>query len=315
MSMLRRLNRMRLPVAIMDGAFEALDAHGVVSTSITFNDVLRNAVKIRCQNVCDYYWEDEKDKWYFRRDCPNVAPPWKLAWFDWHRPATINKTFGRTSGGDEGALLMATELEDRPISKVTGERERWAMIWTYFADAAYGLLVGQIYFTVSESGLVIPDRQTSDVTNQKGTYLVKLINQANIPDEAAAATCITGITIPMLTLTFANTSNTEVVEVPAERGRKRDPFHRKNEDREVVTWHVLEIGKTRRMLDSAESDEATPGVTGLRRRLHIARGHFKDFREGKGLFGKHCGLYWWDEQVRGVRERGQVKKDYEVRTC
>lgn len=44
----------------------------------------------------------------------------------------------------------------------------------------------------------------------------------------------------------------------------------------------------------------TPGTKqdDLKRQLVIRRGHFKDFKEGRGLFGKHHGLYWWESFVR-----------------
>jgi len=46
--------------------------------------------------------------------------------------------------------------------------------------------------------------------------------------------------------------------------------------------------------------------------LHITRGHFKDYRDGKGLFGKYQGLFWWDQHVRGDPDNGVVLKDYHV---
>ena len=33
--------------------------------------------------------------------------------------------------------------------------------------------------------------------------------------------------------------------------------------------------------------------------LHLCRGHFKDYRNSGGLFGKHKGLFWWDMHARG----------------
>ena len=53
---------------------------------------------------------------------------------------------------------------------------------------------------------------------------------------------------------------------------------------------------------------------GLKQALHICRGHFKDYRDGRGLFGKHKGLYWWEQNVRGSIEQGVHIKDYRVRT-
>lgn len=45
---------------------------------------------------------------------------------------------------------------------------------------------------------------------------------------------------------------------------------------------------------------------------HICRGHFKTYTEEKPLFGSITGTYWWANQVRGSKERGEVKKRYQV---
>jgi hypothetical protein len=50
-----------------------------------------------------------------------------------------------------------------------------------------------------------------------------------------------------------------------------------------------------------------------RKRLHIVRGHFADYSEGGGLFGKLHGRYYIAPHVRGSAERGTVTKDYNVR--
>jgi len=47
-------------------------------------------------------------------------------------------------------------------------------------------------------------------------------------------------------------------------------------------------------------------------RVHMCRGHFKEYTEDHRLFGKYTGLYWWQPYVRGQKE-GIVIKDYEVK--
>jgi hypothetical protein len=46
--------------------------------------------------------------------------------------------------------------------------------------------------------------------------------------------------------------------------------------------------------------------------LHICRGHFADYSQGKGLFGKHKGTYWIPDHVKGSKEVGEIKKDYKI---
>lgn len=47
-------------------------------------------------------------------------------------------------------------------------------------------------------------------------------------------------------------------------------------------------------------------------RIHLCRGHFKEFTEEKPLLGKHVGRYWWQPSVRGRNKDGVVLKDYEI---
>jgi hypothetical protein len=52
--------------------------------------------------------------------------------------------------------------------------------------------------------------------------------------------------------------------------------------------------------------------TGLKKALHIVRGHFKDYTKGSGLFGKYQGIYWWDAHVAGDLKLGTLAKTYKV---
>ncbi len=54
--------------------------------------------------------------------------------------------------------------------------------------------------------------------------------------------------------------------------------------------------------------------TGIKQRMHICRGHFKDYRDGPGLFGKYQDIYWWEHHVRGDSDIGVVHKTYEIAT-
>jgi len=46
-------------------------------------------------------------------------------------------------------------------------------------------------------------------------------------------------------------------------------------------------------------------------RVHLCRGHFKEYTTDRPLFGKHTGRYWWQPIVRG-KGTGLIVKDYHV---
>lgn len=52
---------------------------------------------------------------------------------------------------------------------------------------------------------------------------------------------------------------------------------------------------------------------GLRRALHICRGHFKTYTEERPLFGRYAGTFFFRDHARGAKESGEVKKDYDVK--
>ena len=78
----------------------------------------------------------------------------------------------------------------------------------------------------------------------------------------------------------------------------------------LLDYRVLNIEPMKGVLRSEGGmEEAGPKVA-----LHICRGHFKDYRDGPGLFGKHRAVYWWEGSVRGSLARGKVEKEYQVLT-
>jgi len=47
--------------------------------------------------------------------------------------------------------------------------------------------------------------------------------------------------------------------------------------------------------------------------FHLCRGHFKNYKNGKGLFGRYKGVYWWLARVRGTDKSKIIVKDYEIK--
>lgn len=73
-------------------------------------------------------------------------------------------------------------------------------------------------------------------------------------------------------------------------------------------YYTLAIEPMKKILES----EGEAQIKGIQHALHICRGHFKTY-EGKGLFGKYKGRFWWPSQVRGDASIGKIHKDYEVK--
>lgn len=84
-------------------------------------------------------------------------------------------------------------------------------------------------------------------------------------------------------------------------------YERKNNDE--LKYKTLKINP----MNPQNKNKFIAGKTNNKNPLHICRGHFKDYREN-GLFGKYHDIYWWDSQMRGNKEVGEVKKVYEIET-
>lgn len=113
-----------------------------------------------------------------------------------------------------------------------------------------------------------------------------------------------------LFIAFLATSFLHCKNVSVERhDSPSTPRHKKNRTPHITPseYHILDIRPMKQILRSEGQIE----TQGMKQALHICRGHFKDFRE-RGLFGKHNGIYWWDQQVRGSAGIGTIHKDYQI---
>lgn len=115
--------------------------------------------------------------------------------------------------------------------------------------------------------------------------------------------------IALLGFSLSNCSNVDRDENALPRATRRRLERGPAPEEARVTYRTLHINPmteqgrraARRRGESGEADT----------RLHICRGHFKDYRK-KGLFGKYRGIYWWESHLRGSEKHGRVHKDYAV---
>jgi hypothetical protein len=93
---------------------------------------------------------------------------------------------------------------------------------------------------------------------------------------------------------------------PAEKLNKK---RRKKGKQEIMEYKTLRLVLPRQELSKAGGgQQGTPRTS----RLHLCAGHFKSYTSDAPLFGKHTGRYWWQPHMRGDKDIGQIRKDYEV---
>lgn len=125
-------------------------------------------------------------------------------------------------------------------------------------------------------------------------------------DKTVHATMYAGY-IPFLTFAFMNCKN--VVKRDTTCEHSPDAKWLRLQKQPEIRYHVLDINPMKEVLRKEGDIEHN----GLKRALHICRGHFSTYTDEKPLFGKVSGTFWVPSHVRGSMEQGIVDKDYRVK--
>jgi hypothetical protein len=202
--------------------------------------------------------------------------------------------------------LRAVELYGQDPAQLEGWRtrmlergERWiADCYPFIQPARHGPVIGplgRLNLTVKSDGSA-----TSHLSGFN-RELVKESNWAALAD-GISSSCYAGL----LAISFCHCKNISLhPEKPADPALQKRQMARGQRPR--VSFQVLEITPIKQVLDKTRSEHQT----GLKRALHICRGHFASYEE-KALFGKYRGRFWIPQHVRGSIQEGAAMKDYAV---
>lgn len=287
-------------------------------------------VIVSIDNVAKYYFEGtDQDVWKFQRDFPNIAPPWPLAIYQMRTPDYI-----RTPG----QVTRVTEEKRELAAGVTSfdllDSEQYALgEFLLFKDRDH--LTERIrpifhqarwlsFFHLFFGPEIFPSIVIPVFIDKNGTYLRPfgenckqmlsfVLDPVLMEFESSNPTIfrewlesVIGIWLHpyLLAITFTHCKNTTIRDIipPPKLNKRTIERH----GIALNTYKVLEIEPVIKIL----RDAAEPGVS-LPKRLHICRGHFKDYRQ-HGLFGRLTGLYWWGQHIRGQKSMGQCAKDYSL---
>jgi len=275
---------------------------------------LNKTTVILIDNVARYYYEDsDQEYWDLQRDFPNVAPPLRSFFMEFSSPKfvrhegiidAVTRPTYRT-----GLLFSYDETKDvknesvEKFSKQVGAK--WIATIVIFYDYGGNISRGPMCSLLIKPDGRIGEIPPSFVVGLYKNYVDNMRKCGFSNDEVTDSVAIT-IEPALLAISFMHCKNVTVrkVTIPAGLIRKA----RKKHHHELIRYHILDIEPMKKVLRSEGNSEKT----GLKRALHICRGHFKDYNDGKGLFGRIHGLYWWEQHLRGSVEEGIVNKDYEV---
>jgi hypothetical protein len=113
----------------------------------------------------------------------------------------------------------------------------------------------------------------------------------------------------LLTISFLHCKNVTLQQQLSSPPRSKKAKKHSKPASPRITYHILDIEPMKRVLKTEGNIEQN----GLKKALHICRGHFANYESGKGLFGKYHGTYWISQHVRGSAEQGIHLKDYRLK--
>jgi hypothetical protein len=182
----------------------------------------------------------------------------------------------------------------------------WCQAWTFVKLRGYpAAYVGGYSYPISAAG------QFVETPHHPGTYLYGI--DAPLFSLAIAekmhADGMAPLHVPLLATSFCHCKNVVLRDDVPPPKLAAAQFKRHGAPK--ITYKTLEIGP---MLGTLQTEGGMNQGNTAQKALHICRGHFMDYREGAGLFGKHHGLYWKDMHVRGRNRQGVVIKDYAIAT-
>lgn len=108
---------------------------------------------------------------------------------------------------------------------------------------------------------------------------------------------------------LSHCSNVTVQETTGATSRQERRRRERTGEPPPTRFYTLNIDPMRRALAS----EGKVQTNGIKKALHICRGHFAHYSEDRPLFGKYSGSFWVPSHVRGDAAAGTVVKDYNVR--
>lgn len=294
---------------------EGVVARGAVDHNMAVRQMLAGATCIEASNVARYFEENyigaDRDFAAWQDDLKCLVPPHGKFFVEWERPNIPNtKRMGVlfVACAAHEAESVACRMFFREGVKSTLEK-----IAAYRADVR----CKWIYLTIDFLEFMPEEGYTSrlrgpfhvGVTSvaEDGSVLANWFQLGSGIEREDSIRVLAASLVGWTAVAMLNCQNivTDAHQIP-------EPFQKsrkKSGKRPLVSFHTIrvDLDKTPRQVaaDTLPGDGSTP-------RRHKKRGHMKDYRGGKGLFGRYKGVWYWGPTLAGSEEEGVVVSDYKV---
>jgi hypothetical protein len=278
--------------------------------------ILAPATCVEATNVArffdDSYMADDESGAAFWKDLKCLAPPHDKFFVEWDLPRIptakrMGILFVACAPGEAAAVaraLIGAGAHSTPekIAKFRQDiRCRWIYLTMDFLEFPHKPGDGHI------SGLRGPYHVGAISVAEDGSLLNFWMSHGSAIDQQESLQVAAASLVGWTTLAMLNCANIgSAVHSPPEAFQKaRTQIGKKP----LVSYHTVhvDLDKTPRAIGA----EGLPG-DGSTPRRHKKRGHMKDYRGGKGLFGRYKGVWYWGPSLAGSAEEGVIVSDYEV---
>lgn len=268
---------------------------------------LRDRVVVDINNIAAYwgahYNMNPDHEWLSPEDSPRPHCPWDRAWFEYDAKNAYPSMY--QAEPDAPRLRLGFAID---VHKVDTRFVHILHELAWYPDPRYAEYYGSQWLFVKRhrwdttlEGEFLAERIVGGKKYKEGVKA-----QYGISDEEMWH-ALRRDTFPVwLAMSFAHCKNvsTTTHKTPSKVAKKR----RKQGKPIGVTYKTLVIDGMKEVLRTEGGVEKN----GLKKALHICRGHFATYTEDKPLFGKVTGTFWKPMHTRGSKKRGEVRKDYKV---
>lgn len=285
--------------------------------TLKITDKLRQTVVILANNVCEYvYMHTGKAHWKVTEDFPCLTPPFKNFWIEMHRPSgfSAKNSQGKTETvrADDFVLKRwafhftagtRDSFEDVVLDNAKKEfLQTFGPIW----EKVHSVMRIDSYWESTRNGITGPLNPSYIATDCNGIGLTEPMIVRN--SDATIDDDYSNWHLPpaLLAISFMHCKN--VVATENKPDAKLQKARQKRGQKPLLRYRTLNIEPMAKILKrDGKSDE-----TGLKKALHICRGHFSTYTTERPLFGKVSGTFWVPSHIRGSKSEGEIIKDYSV---
>jgi len=291
-------NHIRYPADLPTDARKLFSGYAV--------DISRGAV-ILADNVASYCSSAGWKEFDSYKEFFNLAPPWPISFIEWGGP--FPEPFfvhGYVSeeelpeDGDEiegGVPVVRRGCSINATPRPTGG---WELIVTSWCL----LKTGQVFFPGILVYVYVKDNgELEDIVFQSGRRLATASENDKKPAE------IIGLFSVLSAIQFCHCKNVALTDATETEGPSKRWLRRQRQP--AIQYNTISIEPTsRRRSGETANDDSSSRPTAL----HICRGHFREYEDGHGPFGRaEGGIFWIPSHTRGSLDAGRVISDYKVK--